>query len=129
MRWEFEDKRRYQVTDAEETELVAERETDLWKWAWSTPQACAWQREPWRLHTIAMWVRTFVICESDGSTAADKGALHRFADQIGLTPAGLVENGWKIAADELGEKRAETKPAPRRTSKDRMKVVSGGEGA
>jgi hypothetical protein len=48
-----------------------------------------------------------VICESADATAADKNSLHRFADQIGLTPAGLRENGWKIAADQLAEKRAE----------------------
>lgn len=129
MRWEFEDKRRFQVADAEATELVAEREAELWAWAWSTPQACAWDREPWRLHTIGMWVRTFVICEGSEATAADKGALHRFADQIGLTPAGLVENGWKIAADELAGKRTEAKPEPKTSSKDRMKVVPGGQGA
>jgi hypothetical protein len=44
-----------------------------------------------------MWVRTAVICEGLEATAADKGSLHRFADQIGMTPAGLKENGWKIA--------------------------------
>lgn len=54
-----------------------------------------------------MWVRTAVICEGSEATAADKNSLHRFADQIGLTPAGLKENGWKIAADELAKKRAE----------------------
>ena len=54
-----------------------------------------------------MWVRTAVICEESTATAADKNSLHRFADQIGLTPAGLAENGWAIAADEVAEKRDE----------------------
>lgn len=98
LRWEFEEKRRYQVVDDVATEAVAEREHELWKWAWRTPQACAWSlpTEKWRINTIAMWVRTFVICESNDATAADKGSLHRFADQIGLTTAGLAEMGWKI---------------------------------
>ncbi|WP_434080844.1 hypothetical protein [Sanguibacter sp. Z1732] len=67
LRWEHEDKRRFQVVDDEMTALVADREQALWEWAWSTPQACAWSMpsEMWRIHTIAMWVRTFVICESD----------------------------------------------------------------
>lgn len=108
-RWEFEDKRRFQVLDEESTERVANREAELWEWAWSTPQACAWSMpsESWRINTIAMWVRTFVICESDEATAADKSSLHRFADQIGLTTAGLAEMGWKVAVDKLAEKRAE----------------------
>lgn len=99
-RWEFEDKRKFQVFDADATEDLAVREAELWAWAWTTPQACAWSLDPWRWPVVAMWVRTFVICESSEATAADKGALHRFADQIGLTPAGLKENGWKIADEE-----------------------------
>jgi hypothetical protein len=109
MRWEFEDKRRFQVVDEESTQLVADREAELWEWAWSTPQACAWSMpsEAWRLMTIAMWVRTMVICEGDESTAADKSSLHRFADQIGMTTAGLAEMGWKVVVDELAGKRQE----------------------
>jgi len=109
---------------------LAKREAELWKWAWQTPQACAWAREPWRWHAVAMWVRTAAVCETAAATAADKSSLHRFADQIGLTPAGLKENGWKIAADELAQKRSDTSAAPARTStRDRMKVVAGGDGA
>jgi hypothetical protein len=74
-----------------------------------------------------MYVRTMVVCESSEATAADKGAIHRFADQIGLTPAGLKENGWAIARDETAPKRAE-KPATKKASaRDRFQVVSGGK--
>lgn len=109
MRWEYEDKRRFQVVDADATAEVAEREAELWAWLWTTPQACAWSMpsESWRLNTIALYVRTFVICESGDSTAADKGSLHRFADQIGMTTAGLAEMGWKVAVDQVAEKRTE----------------------
>lgn len=129
LRWETEGKRRYQVVDHEATAEVAEREAELWEWAWRTPQACAWSMpsESWRINTIGMWVRTFVICESGDSTAADKGSLHRFADQIGMTTAGLAEMGWAVAVDELGAKRAEhdDKPAekPRQSSRNRLKSV------
>lgn len=113
MRWEYEDKKRYEVVDEDSTQLVADREEELWEWAWSTPQACAWSMpsESWRINTIAMWVRTFVICESDQATAADKSSLHRFADQVGLTTAGLAEMGWKVAVDELAGKRTEREQA------------------
>lgn len=104
--------------DEGETQEVAARELELWAWAWSLPQACAWSlpSEAWRLHTIAMWVRTYVICESNDATAADKSSLHRFADQIGLTPAGLKENGWAIAQDELGAKAADKAEAEKATA-------------
>lgn len=104
-RWEFEDKHRYQVLDEEATKWIREREIELWRWAWKQPQAAAWAREPWRWHSVAMWVRTAVVCESNEATAADKNSLHRFADDIGLTPAGLRANGWTVALDELAERR------------------------
>lgn len=126
----FVDKER--VLDIAATEAVTDRERDLWAWAWSTPQACAWSMpsESWRVNTIAMWVRTFVLCESSDATAADKGSLHRFADQIGLTPAGLRENGWAIKVDEVADKAVKKSAEPDRpeSSRDRMKVVSGGRG-
>jgi hypothetical protein len=91
------------------------RELELWEWVWRTPQACAWSMpsERWRLHAIGMWVRTAVICEGSDATAADKNSIHRFADQIGMTTAGLAEMGWKVAVDELAEKAAtpSTEPA------------------
>ena len=72
----------------------------MWRWAWRTPQAWGWAQpqESWRIPTVAMWVRTFVICESDAATAADKNSLHRFAEQVGFTDAGLRLMGWKVAA-------------------------------
>ena len=105
-RWEYEDKRRYQVLDEEATEAFREREVELWEKAWTYPQACAWSLEPWRWNAVAMWVRTQVVCESSDATAADKGAIHRFADQIGMTPAGLKENGWKIAEPKPADEDA-----------------------
>lgn len=104
-----------------------QREIDLWEWAWTTPQACAWVEQPWRWHAVAMWVRTAVTCEGADATAADKNSLHRFADQIGLTPAGLKENGWAIAADELAEKRTEESTAEGEDDpRARFAVVDGG---
>lgn len=130
-RWETEDKHRYQVPDLDATSAFRERELALWALAWSFPQACVWAVEPWRQPAVAMWVRTTVICESSDSTAADKGSVHRFADQVGLTPAGLKENGWAIAKDQVAERRAKTPAASRSSTsaRSRMKVVPGGTGA
>ncbi|WP_197275051.1 hypothetical protein [Luteipulveratus halotolerans] len=119
------------VYDHAATEDVKARELELWAWAWHTPQACAWSMpsESWRLHTIALWVRTFVLCESSEATAADKNSLHRLADQIGMTPAGLKENGWAVAADQIGARGADraSDPAPQQPKRERrMRAVSGG---
>lgn len=103
------------VFDAPETARVAAREAEFWAWLWTTPQACAWSMpsESWRLHTVALYARTFVICESGTATAADKGSLHRFADQIGMTTAGLAEMGWKVAVDKVAERRVQHDAEPR----------------
>ena len=117
------------VFDSAETKRVEEREAELWARLWTTPQACAWSMpsESWRLHTIGLYCRTFVICESGAATAADKGSLHRFADQIGMTTAGLSEMGWKVKVDDLSERRggARTAETPKRSSsRDRLAVAA-----
>jgi len=97
-RWEYADKARYEVPDTEATEAFRAREAALWKWAWRTPQATVWARPEYAyLHQlVARWVRQAVLCESATSTAADHGQLHRYAEQVGMTPAGLTRLGWKI---------------------------------
>lgn len=109
-----------------------ERELDAWGEAWATPQACAWSMpsESWRIPTVAMWVRVKVRCEDAEAPASLLGQLHRFADQIGMTTAGLAEMGWRVAVDEVGKRAAEKEPEAEKpqSSRDRLKVVSGGGG-
>lgn len=130
--WEYfdEDKRKVREVDDAATEARRGRELQLWDWAWRTPQAHAWSSQPWRWHAVAMWVRTSALCESSEATAADKNSLHRFADQIGMTPAGLKENGWKIAAGEVAQPgQATTTPKPPKPStRGRLSVVRGAAG-
>lgn len=87
----------------------SERELEVWNSQWRTPQACAWSMpsESWRQRTVALYVRTSVRCEEPDAPATLLGQLHRFADQIGLTTAGLAEMGWKVAVDEVAAKASE----------------------
>lgn len=113
--------------DEDGTELFREREKALWAWVWTLPQAVAWAREPWRWYAVAMWVRTAVVCEGAEAQAADKNSLHRFADQIGMTPAGLRENGWSISVDEVGQRRGEDDvDEPEDDPRARLTVVTSG---
>lgn len=123
----WEDKRHVREADEDASVGRREREAELWAWAWRTPQAHAWAREPWRWHAVAMWVRTSALCETAAATAADKNSLHRFADQIGLSPAGLKENFWKIGPATVQQSAARARPAGP-SSRDRFKVIDG-EGA
>lgn len=98
------------------------RELDVWAEAWSTPQAAAWAQEPWRHRTVAQWVRWSVRMEDHEAGASIVAGVLRLQDQIGLSPAGLKENGWAIAKDEVKAKR-ETPAAPRSSARDRLTVV------
>lgn len=105
------------------------RELALWAWAWATPQACAWSlpSEVWRIRTVAMWVRLSVRCEDPDAGAALLSQLHRFADQIGMTTAGLAEMGWRVQVDEVAVNAAgKPSPAVRVSARDRLRVVGDG---
>ena len=104
---------------------ASERELEVWEQVWRTPQACAWSMpsESWRAETVAMWVRVKVRCEDPEAGAALYGQLHRFADQIGMTTAGLAEMGWKVAVDETAGKR-ESKAEPSVKRERRLRPVA-----
>jgi len=101
------------------------REDVLWNQAWKAPQAWVWIEEPWRWQTIALWVRRTAMAESDEANASDINAMIRLADQVGMTPAGLKENGWTIAA-EKSSSSSEKQSAPQQpSSRGRFKVFNG----
>ncbi len=100
------------------------RELEVWSAAWRTPQACAWSlpSEQWRWDTVGLWVRVKVRCEDPAVSPSVLSQLHRLADQIGLTTAGLQYMGWRVGnapkpadqppasdtsglPDEVGERR------------------------
>lgn len=121
----FQDKAKVKERDDGATESFREREQDVWAEAWTTPQACAWARQAWRWPIVGEYCRLKTIVEFDPSaSAALVGQLHRYRDQIGLTPAGLKENGWAIAEDELAARRSEGGTSRRSSSRDRFKAVS-----
>ena len=107
----FENGKPVKELDEEATAEREEQEQALWAQVWTYPQAVAWEREPWRWNIVALWVRTFLVCAGPEAKAADKSSLHRFGDQLGLTPAGLRENGWQIVRDQVSEKRSEKEAA------------------
>ena len=115
---------------SESDDSVSDRERRIWETLWTYPQAIVWAEEPWRQETLAEFCRLKAIVElSPAANAALVAQTHRYRDQIGLSPAGLKENGWKIGAAAPADSAPATKAAPRRSSsKARLKVVSGGGG-
>lgn len=101
------------------------RELAVWEKLWRTPQAAAWVREPWRHSTVENYARWTVRSEDPEASAAIMAQVHRLGDQLGLTPAGLRENGWVIARDEVTPKRAE-RSAPSAPTRRLRAVGDGG---
>lgn len=90
-------------------------EPAMWAELWSLPQAVMWERM--RLHHVV--ARYCSVLLTPGIPAA--GEARQLEDRLGLNPKAMRTLMWEIAADEVGEKRDEAKPAPRR----RLKVVGG----
>lgn len=105
-----------------------ERELTVWGSLWRTPQACAWARESWRWPNVADLVRLQVRGEALDAPVNIATVVRQLRADLGLTPAGLKENGWAIAAADIepaeaqGEPSAPSKP---RSSRDRLSVVGG----
>jgi hypothetical protein len=102
------------------------RERAVWTQLWRTPQAAMWDLERWRMPSIGLYCRLFVRAESPESSSSLVAQLHRLADQLGLTPAGLKENGWRMSVDEVGEKREAQAPSKKTTAAAprRLRVVN-----
>lgn len=85
----------------------SERELDVWAELWTTPQAAAWFEQSWRWGQVADLVRMQVRAEDIEAPVGIYAQVRAARADLGLTPAGLKENGWAIAADELAAKRDE----------------------
>lgn len=109
---------------------ATERECDIWAKLWTTPQACAWSLEPWRWPVVADLVMFRARADDPDSPVGLATSIRQLRDDLGLSAAGLIANGWAITKDETAPKRAAKKAAtPQTSARDRMKVVQGGDGA
>lgn len=111
---------------ADVAEVQHERELAVWRDLWATPQATAWHRFSWTLE-VALYVRLIVDAERTAAVKALAEA-RMWSDRLGLNPAAMLRNRWRVAPDQVGERRAE-KAAPQRGAgsvRDRLKAVNGG---
>ena len=105
---------------------ATERELAVWAKLWRTPQAAAWAREPWRHSVVESYTRWTVRSEDPEASAAIMAQVHRLGDQLGLTPAGLRENGWSIVRDEIAPRREAHESVPAKASPRRLRAVGDG---
>ncbi|OUM44169.1 hypothetical protein FJV46_10635 [Arthrobacter agilis] len=99
------------------------RELVVWRQIWKTPQAAQWEKLGWK-HDVALYVRMLVGAEQGNMKAASEA--RQWSDRLGLSQMAMLRNRWRIAADEVGARRTQQRPATQRpkSSRDRFRVVS-----
>jgi len=100
-----------------------ELETAVWSAMWRTPQAAVWIRQGW-IRDVAQYVRHKVLGEL--GSINDAKEARQWSDRLGLNPAAMLRNRWRIAPDEVGAKRTTAADSGRRSARDRFKVVRDG---
>ncbi|MGW0626437.1 hypothetical protein [Streptomyces sp. NPDC002758] len=102
------------------------REAELWEQLWRKPQALMWERYGQELE-VALYVRRLTEAELMDSRVNLSTLVRQMADSLGLTTPGMRANRWRIAADEVAERREASgrQPVKQRTARDRFKVVLG----
>jgi hypothetical protein len=105
------------------------RESELWASLWRKPQALMWERYGQEFE-VALYVRRYSEAEALESRVNLSTLVRQMADSLGLTTPGMRANRWRIAADEVAERResAGKQPAAKRSARDRFKVVPGDGG-
>ncbi len=98
------------------------RELELWAQEWRRPQATIWERNGQDLE-VALYVRAVVDAENPRATVAARTLVRQQMDSLGLTTPGLLRNRWRLRGAGTA---APTRQPPRRSARDRLKLVAGG---
>lgn len=100
----------------------SEREQTLWITLWAKPQALMWERFGQELE-VALFVRNLSMAELPGAPVNLGTLVRQMADSLGLTTPGLRNNRWRIARDEVAERRADKAAPAASNTRDRLKSV------
>lgn len=93
----------------------SDAELGAWDDLWRSPQAVAWEALAVSTRDVATYVRFSVLGELDPKAANE---ARQWSDRLGLNPAAMLRNRWRIKSDDLEQKRTEkAAPKKRRTLK------------
>lgn len=95
----------------------ARLEDELWRDLWGLPQAVEWERLSW-MRDVAQYVRHKVMAELGDLDSAKEA--RQWSDRLGLTPLAMLRLRWRVAVDEVAERRDEKRVA---SARGRIKAV------
>lgn len=103
---------------------VSKVERALWIELWKKPQAVMWDRLGMKFQ-VAAYTRAFVESTLPEASAGLKTAVLRMEGELGLSVPGMHSLRWKIATDEVGERREGEVPAsaPARSARSRLRLL------
>lgn len=106
-------------------EAIGAQERSHWERVWATPQAVAWEQLGWT-HEVALYVRHLAMAELGDMKAASEA--RQWSDRLGLNPAAMLRNRWRVSSDEVAPRRSgRVAAAPAAASmRDRLRAVNGG---
>lgn len=104
-------------------EPLNQAEIDLWARLWRKPQAFMWDQLQLEFE-VAAYVRAFLESVEPEASAGLKTAVLRMSAELGLSTVGMGQLRWKIAVDEVTERRESVAPG-RKSARDRMKALNG----
>lgn len=103
----------------------SDREGELWRREWRRPQAIMWERNGQEVE-VALYVRRLAAAEKPDAPVTLGQLVRQLQETLGLSLPGMHRNRWKVAADEVGEKREAPSTG---SAKDRFQVVAGEGGS
>ncbi|ALG06840.1 hypothetical protein [Kibdelosporangium phytohabitans] len=97
-------------------------EQSMWHQLWRTPQAFVWDQQRW-LREVAQYVRHKVLAEL--GSMADAKEARQWSDRLGLNPAAMLRNRWRVVDGVVAKPGGQQQSAPKRESaRSRLTVVS-----
>lgn len=112
---------RFQVAEQDD------REKALWREIWAYPQALIWERDR-QTRAVAMYVRHQVLGELGDLDQAKEA--RQWSDRLGVNPAAMARNRWRIASDEVGARRSGQRGAAPvaavQSARSRLRAAAGG---
>lgn len=101
----------------------SDAEVQLWVTLWRKPQGSMWSQLGLEFE-VAAYVRAFLESVEAGASAGLKTAVLRMGAEIGLSTPGMHTLRWKIAGDELAERREAAAVPERKSARERMRALN-----
>lgn len=100
-------------------------EREVWRELWKSPHANAWHELGWA-REVAQYVRHKVLGEM--GSLDDAKEARQWSDRLGLNPAAMLRNRWRVASDEVAARRERRAGPSGGSARDRLRAIGGDAG-